>query len=128
MFTTPHLDETMAESTPHASKAAAVLQIDAAELTALSVNPKNGSKTIPFKRPIRVRLGGKPRDDALRGPFGAPKSCEATRTDRVSFNVSVDPFLEAFARRLSGAGMGTLKACADDIGASLMNYKHLGLL
>ena len=27
-------------STPHASKAAAVLQIDAAELTALSTNPK----------------------------------------------------------------------------------------
>ena len=40
--------EEMAEATPHASKAAAVLQIEAAELTALSVNPKNGSKTVPF--------------------------------------------------------------------------------
>ena len=83
--------EEMAEATPHCSKSAAVLQIEAAELTALSVNPKNGSKTVPFKRPIRVRFGGKKRDDALRCPFGAPKSFEATKTDRVGFNVSIDP-------------------------------------
>ena len=66
----------MPEATPHASKAAAVLQIEAAELTALSVNPKNGSKTVPFKRPIRVRFGRRSRDTALRCPFGAPKSFE----------------------------------------------------
>ena len=81
----------MTESTPHVSKAAAVLQIDAAQLTALSTNPKNGSKTVPFHRPIRARLGGKTRETALRCPFGAPKSFEATKTDRVGFNVSVDP-------------------------------------
>ena len=42
-FVTPvkSAQEEMAEATPHASKAAAVLQIEAAELTALSVNPKN---------------------------------------------------------------------------------------
>ena len=79
--------EEMAEATPHASKAAAVLQIEAAELTALSVNPRNGSRTVPFKRPIRVRFGGKSRNTALRCPFGAPKSFEATRTDRVTFNI-----------------------------------------
>ena len=101
----PQLDETiesrMAEPTPHASKAAATLQIEAAELTALSSNPK--SKTVPFKRPIRVRFGGKNREEALRCPFGAPNSYEASRTDRVSFSVSVDPegAETAFAQKLN---------------------------
>ena len=91
-FVTPvkSAQEEMAEATPHASKAAAVLQIEAAELTALSVNLKNGSKTVPFKRPIRVRFGGKSRDTALRCPFGTPKSFEASKTDRVGFNISID--------------------------------------
>ena len=39
--------EEMAEATPHASKAAAVLQIEAAELTALSVNPKTALRPFP---------------------------------------------------------------------------------
>ena len=104
--------EEMAEATPHASKAAAVLQIEAAELTALSVNPKNGSKTVPFKRPIRVRFGGKKRDDALRCPFGAPKSFEASKTDRVSFNISIDPdgSEATFAQKLDSKVKGLLTA------------------
>ena len=44
-------------STPHASKAAALESVDTAELGTLTVNPKNGAKSVPFKRPIRVRLG-----------------------------------------------------------------------
>ena len=102
MLDTGKTDTATAMSTPHASKPAAVLQIDAAELTALSTNPKNGSKTVPFKRPIRARFGGKTRETGLRCPFGAPKSFEATKTDRVGFNVSVDPEGPelAFANRL----------------------------
>ena len=102
----------MAEATPHASKAAAVLQIEAAELTALSVNPKNGSKTVPFKRPIRVRFGGKSRDTALRCPFGAPKSFDPTKTDRVSFSVSVSPESDEarYAARLDEKAKSLLKA------------------
>ena len=44
--------------TPHASKAAALESVASAELTTLAVNPKNGAKSVSFKRPIRVRLGG----------------------------------------------------------------------
>ena len=47
------------EKTPQAHKAAAREFVQTAELTTLQVNPKNGAKSIPFKRPIRVRLGGK---------------------------------------------------------------------
>ena len=77
--------------TPHASKAAALLSVDTAELGTLAVNPKNGAKSVPFKRPIRVRLGGVTRNVALRCPFGPPKSFDPSKTDRVSFSVSVDP-------------------------------------
>ena len=69
----------MAESTAHASKAAAVLQIDAADVTTLTANPKNGSKTVHFKRLIRVTLGGKTRETALRCPCGAPRASKSQR-------------------------------------------------
>ena len=75
------------EKTPQAHKAAAREFVRTAELTNLQVNPKNGAKSIPFKRPIRVRLGGKQRDLALRCPFGGPKSFDPTKVDRLSFSV-----------------------------------------
>ena len=68
-------------ATPHVRKAAALQAVDTAELTALQVNPKNGAKSIPFRRPIRARLG-RPDALALRCPFGPPKSFDPTKTDR----------------------------------------------
>ena len=58
------------EKTPQAHKAAAREFVQTAELTQLQVNLKNGAKSIPFKRPIRVRLGGRTRDFALRAREG----------------------------------------------------------
>ena len=51
---TKHSAESMATATPHVRKAAATEQLDNAELTALQVNPRNGAKSIPFRRPIRA--------------------------------------------------------------------------
>ena len=61
--------ETM-EKTPQAHKAAAREFVTNAELTTLQVNPKNGAKSIPFRRPIRVRMGGRDRDTHA----GVPKT------------------------------------------------------
>ena len=99
-------------STPHASKAAALESVDTAELGTLTVNPKNGAKSVPFKRPIRVRLGGVTRGAALRCPFGGPKSFDPSKTDRVSFSVSVDPAHTeaAWAIRLDVKAQSLLKA------------------
>ena len=79
------------EKTPQAHKAAAREFVRTAELTNLQVNPKNGAKSIPFRRPIRVRLGGRTRDFALRAPFGGPKSFDPSKVDRLSFSVCVAP-------------------------------------
>ena len=100
------------EKTPQAHKAAAREFVQTAELTQLQVNPKNGAKSIPFKRPIRVRLGGKQRDLALRCPFGGPKSFDPSKTDRVSFSVSVDPASTeaAWASKLDEKAKSLLKA------------------
>ena len=99
-------------STPHASKAAALESVASAELTTLTVNPKNGAKSVPFKRPIRVRLGGVNGGAALRCPFGPPKSFDASKTDRVSFSVSVDPASTeaAWASKLDAKAKSLLKA------------------
>ncbi len=51
------LDEKM--ETPHFGKVAAHNYVHGAELGQLSVNPKNGTNTSPFNRPLRVRLGNK---------------------------------------------------------------------
>jgi len=79
------------ERTPQAHKAAAREFVRTAELATLQVNPRNGAKSIPFKRPIRVRLGGRSRDLALRAPFGGTKSFDPTKVDRLSFSVCVAP-------------------------------------
>jgi len=79
------------ERTPHCHRAAAREFVNAAELTTLQVNPKNGAKSIAFRRPIRVRMGGRDRDTALRAPFGGPKSFDPTKVDRLSFSVCVAP-------------------------------------
>ena len=99
-------------STPHASKAAALESVDTAELGTLTVNPKNGAKSVPFKRPIRVRLGGVTRGAALRCPFRGPKSFDPSKTDRVSFSVSVDPASTeaAWASKLDVKAKRLLKA------------------
>ena len=98
--------------TPHASKAAALESVASTELTTLAVNPKNGAKSVPFKRPVRVRLGGVTRSAALRCPFGPPKSFDPSKTDRVSFSVSVDPeSAEAtWANKLDEKARSLLKA------------------
>ena len=108
---TKHPVESMATATPHVRKAAATEQLDNAELTALQVNPRNGAKSIPFRRPIRARLG-RPETLALRCPFGAPKSFDPTKTDRVSFSVSVGPESDEarYAARLDEKAKSLLKA------------------
>ena len=55
-------------------------------------NPKNGAQSVPLKPvPIRVRLGGQKRETGLRCPFGGPSNFDPSKTDRVSFTVSVAP-------------------------------------
>ena len=44
------------------------------------------------------------------------------------FNLSLDPFLFSFQKRLEENRAGILRACADDIGASLRALRHLALL
>ena len=51
-------------TTPHASKHVALEAVAGAELSTLQVNPRNGAKSVPFKRAIRVKLGGSTRDFA----------------------------------------------------------------
>ena len=45
-------------TTPHASKTVALEAVAGAELTTLQVTPRNGARSVPFRRAIRVNLGG----------------------------------------------------------------------
>jgi hypothetical protein len=44
------------------------------------------------------------------------------------FDISLDPFLEAFQKEIADKNRGIVRACADDIGAALADIKYLSVL
>ena len=80
---------TVAMPTPSAKQA--IKECLTFDLGSAQKNPKNGAISVPLKVPIRVRLGGKKRETGLRCPFGGPSNFDPSKTDRVSFSVSIAP-------------------------------------